>query len=174
MKTTELKVEYVPIDKIKPYENNAKLHPSWQIDQIVNSIRKFGNCDPIGVWTNENGELEIVEGHGRLSALKKIGEKSAPVIFLDHLNDEQRRAYALVHNQTTMNTDWEFEKLAKELDNFPSIQMDSFGFDTPPTINWDEVEEINEDNYEKPESTKLRCPMCGGTDESIRFVKVSE
>lgn len=33
----KLKIEYVPIDSIKPYAGNAKLHPQEQIDQIKRS-----------------------------------------------------------------------------------------------------------------------------------------
>ena len=64
----ELKIEYVDINSIKPYKNNAKLHPQEQIEQIKKSIQEFGNNDPIAVWHNE-----IVEGHGRYQALLELG-----------------------------------------------------------------------------------------------------
>lgn len=124
----ELKVVEVPVSELVEYENNAKLHPHEQIDQIANSIEEFGNCDPIGVWHNADGEPEIVEGHGRLMALRKLGIETAPVIFLDHLTDEQRRAYALVHNKLTMNSDFDFEILADELADI-TLDMSEFGFD---------------------------------------------
>ena len=56
-----LKIEYVPIDSITPYENNAKLHPAEQIEQIKRSIQDNGMNDPIGIWHDQ-----VVEGHGRL------------------------------------------------------------------------------------------------------------
>ena len=46
----KLKIEYVPIDEIKPYAGNAKLHPAEQITQIMRSIEEFGMCDPIAIW----------------------------------------------------------------------------------------------------------------------------
>ena len=61
-----MKIEYVGIDTIKPYENNAKLHPAEQIEQIKKSIQDYGMNDPIAVWHDE-----IVEGHGRLMACKE-------------------------------------------------------------------------------------------------------
>lgn len=48
--TERLKIEYVPISDIVPYANNAKQHPPEQIEQIMASMREFGNIDPIGVW----------------------------------------------------------------------------------------------------------------------------
>ena len=61
-----LKIEYVSLSEIKPYEYNAKIHTEEQIGQIIESIREFGMNDPIGVWNDE-----IVEGHGRYIAAKK-------------------------------------------------------------------------------------------------------
>ena len=109
-----LKIEYLPIDKLRPYDKNAKEHPQEQVDQIVESIRQFGMNDPIGIWGDDN---LIVEGHGRLLALQQMGETEAPTIRLDHMNDEQRRAYTLAHNKTTMNSGFNIELLNAELDS---------------------------------------------------------
>lgn len=49
----KLKIEYVDINSIKEYENNAKLHPKEQIEQIKKSIEQFGMDDPIGIWKDE-------------------------------------------------------------------------------------------------------------------------
>ena len=98
-----------------------------------------------------------------------------PIIRLDNLTDSQRKAYALIHNKLTMNTDFDLETLDLELENLENLDLDlnlaDFDFELT-TINWDEVKEITKENYEKPESDKLRCPLCGGIDEKIRFVKV--
>ena len=119
----ELKIEYLPIEELRPYANNAKEHPAEQIEQIKKSIKEFGFDDPIGIWKDE-----IVEGHGRLIAALELGMDTVPVVRLDHLTDEQRRAYALVHNQTTMNSGWEEDLLQIELEDI-GIDMSEFGFD---------------------------------------------
>lgn len=119
----KLQVEYVPISTIKPYKRNAKLHPQEQIEQIKNSMKEFGNIDPIGVWHDE-----IVEGHGRYEALKQMGVKEIPIIRLDDLTDEQRKAYALAHNKLTMNSDFDLAILDSEIADL-SIDMSKFGFD---------------------------------------------
>ena len=84
-----LKIEYVPIEDLKAYERNAKLHPPEQIQQIKNSILEFGFNDPIAVWKDN----EIIEGHGRLMAAQELCYKEIPIIRLDSLSDEQRKAY---------------------------------------------------------------------------------
>lgn len=122
----KLKIEYISIDDLTPYENNAKIHTEEQIEQIKKSITDFGMNDPIAVWGKEN---MIVEGHGRLMACKELGIEQVPIIRLDDLTEEQRKAYTLIHNQTTMNTDFDIEKLNLELDSIVDINMDDFGFE---------------------------------------------
>lgn len=118
----KLKVEYIPIAGIKPYKRNAKLHPTEQIEQIKRSIQEFGFNDPIGIWKGE-----IVEGHGRYLAAKELGLETVPVIRLDGMTDEQRRAYALVHNKLTINSDFDLELLDLELGDI-ELDMEPFGF----------------------------------------------
>lgn len=124
----DLKIEETPVSALVPYANNAKIHIRKQVDQIAASISEFGNCDPIAVWHNKDGEPEIVEGHGRVLALKQLGIKTAPVISLDHLTDEQRRAYTHVHNQTTLSSGFDYETLTEDMDNL-NADWESFGFD---------------------------------------------
>lgn len=136
-----LKIEYLKPEQLQPYANNAKLHPAAQVEQIENSIREFDFSDPIGIW----GENEVVEGHGRLLAALKLGLKEVPVIRLDHLTDEQRKAYALAHNQTTMTSGWDADKLLSELSASP-IDMAQFGFDMSAL---EPAAEVSEDDYDE-------------------------
>ena len=141
----KLKVDYIPIEQLKPYENNAKIHTQEQIEQIKNSIQEFGMNDPIGIWGKDN---LIVEGHGRLIACKELGFDEVPVIRLDSLTDEQRKAYTLVHNQTTMNTGFDIDILNEELESI-DLDMTSYGFDDIQIDDIEEGTEVKED--EAPE-----------------------
>ena len=151
MKEVKLKVEYVPIESVKKYRNNAKLHPEEQIEQIKKSIEQFGMDDPIGIWKDE-----IVEGHGRLIACKELGYTEVPIIRLDHLTDEERKAYTLAHNKLTMNSDFDIDILNDELMNsFDTIDMSDFGFDLDFDV--EEEQEIVEDEVpEVPEEPKAK------------------
>lgn len=121
----KLKIEYVPITSITPYENNAKLHPKEQVEQIIRSIEDYGMNDPIAVWHDE-----IVEGHGRYLACVQMGIDTVPVIRLDDLTDEQRREYMLVHNKTTMNSGFDIDLLNLELTELPEFDAPFYDFES--------------------------------------------
>ena len=148
----KLKVEYYPIDSIKPYENNAKIHTEEQIEQIKKSIEQFGMNDPIAIWSEDN---IIIEGHGRLMACKELGLTEVPIIRLDDLTDEQRRAYTLIHNQTTMNTGFDLDILNDELENI-EIDMSDFGFELEIDNIEDEKEIVEDEVPEVPEEPKAK------------------
>ena len=141
-----LKIEYVKAGELKPYENNAKLHPAEQIEQIKRSIKQFGFNDPVAVWKDN----EVIEGHGRLQAILEIGgvDYDVPIIRLDSLTDEQRRAYMLVHNKLTMNSGFDIDLLNMELDDITDFDMAEFGFELDMLD--DEPVEVTEDEVPEP------------------------
>ena len=154
-----MKIITIPITNLTPYDNNAKIHTTSQIEQIKNSIEKFGMNDPIAVWGDKN---IIIEGHGRLEALKELGYNEVECIRLDHLTDEERRAYTLAHNKLTMNTDFDFEKLQEELENIKDIDMEDLGFIDIDDININTFFEDREEQTEKEKQPKIvTCPHCG-------------
>jgi ParB-like chromosome segregation protein Spo0J len=120
-----LEIEYMSTSELIPYANNAKLHTPEQIEQIKKSIQEFGMCDPVAIW-DEDGT--IIEGHGRVMACEALGIDQVPVIRLKDLTDEQRRAYALVHNKLTMDTDFDYDMLMTELEDV-EIDLSEYGFD---------------------------------------------
>lgn len=152
-----LKIEYIPLDKLTPYEGNARKHGAEDLATIENSINDFGMCDPIGIWSDRN---IIVEGHGRLLALQKLGHKEAPCIRLDHLSDEQRRRYALAHNKTAEMSAWDFGKLDEEL-AAADFDMSRYGFEIPEPIDIDSFFETGEAKAKEPK--QITCPHCGET-----------
>lgn len=166
----KLKIEYLPLDSIKPYENNAKEHPQEQIEQIKESIKEFGNIDPIGIWGEEN---EIVEGHGRYEAAKQLKLKTVPVIRLDNLTDEQRRAYALVHNQLTMNTGWDDVLFGKEVAEI-GMDLSRFGIDGVAEEMQEEAEKytkkVNVPQYE-PTGEDVALWECYDTQKTEQLIE---
>lgn len=146
----QLKIEYVDKSELKQYANNAKIHTAEQIEQIKRSIEEFGFNDPVAVWHNN----EIIEGHGRLLAVMEMDDiEEVPIIRLDDLTDEERRAYMLAHNQLTMNTGFDFALLEEELKGL-DIDMSEFGFDN----DFNDIEnEPKEVEYKEKISVVIEC-----------------
>ena len=156
-----MEIVKIKIKDLKPYKNNAKIHTEEQIEQIKKSIQEFGMNDPVAVWGEDN---IIVEGHGRLEALKELGYDEVECIRLDHLTDEERKAYTLTHNKLTMNTGFDFDILNEELSDILEMNMSDFGFVTLDEItldvNDDEFLQDTEITKEKKEKEVI-CPKCG-------------
>jgi ParB-like chromosome segregation protein Spo0J len=121
-----LEIVVLGVDELTPSERNAKLHPREQIEEIKQSVIDNGFNDPIAVWGENN---LIVEGHGRWIACKELGFKEVECIRLDHLTEEQRRAYTLTHNKLTMNSGFDEELLELELEELQEIGVDVIGFE---------------------------------------------
>ena len=171
-----MQIEKIDIDKIKMYENNAKQHSDWQIEQIKNRIQEFGFNDPIAVDENN----VIIEGHGRLIALKELNYKEVDVIRLNHLTEEQKSAYSIAHNKLTNNTYFDMDKLRYELNKLELADFDLtiLGFEN---IELEEIMEVNsdetleiEDEEAGNEKTrhKLICPHCRHTALKSEFKEV--
>lgn len=135
----ELKIEYLPIKALKPYDKNTRKHQKKDVDNIARSIERYGMNDPIGIWKDNI----IVEGHDRLLACKQLGMTEVPCVRLDHLTDEQRREYAIAHNATAELSEWDLDILPDEL-----AELDLSDFDFDFGIEDDE-EDFDENDLER-------------------------
>ena len=146
-----MQIELIEINLIKEYENNVKIHTDEQIEQIIMSIQKYGNNDPIAIDENNT----IIEGHGRFLALKRLGYNTIPVIKLGHLTDEQKREYVLIHNKLTMNTGFDMERLEKELDEIET-DLSLYGFEQFEEFFEELDEELEELEDEEPKEATVK------------------
>jgi DNA modification methylase len=114
------RIELWPVDRLVPYERNARTHSSSQVAQIAASIVEFGFNAPILVDSNAG----IIAGHGRLMAARKLGLAEVPVIVLDHLSETQKRAYIIADNKLTELGEWDAEALSLELKDLQDAEFD--------------------------------------------------
>jgi len=114
-----LQIEYWPIDKLVPYARNARTHSDAQIAEIAGSIRTFGFSNPIQV----SAAGDIVAGHGRLAAARKLGLSEVPVVVLS-LPELQRRQLVLADNRIALNAGWDAEMLSLELADLSGLGTD--------------------------------------------------
>lgn len=120
----KVKILYKKIDELVPYANNPR-HNDGAVDAVAESIKEFGFKVPIII--DEDGE--IIAGHTRLKASKKLGMEEVPCIVASDLTPEQVKAFRLADNKVGELATWDFELLESELEAIESFDMVDFGFD---------------------------------------------
>jgi DNA modification methylase len=119
-------IEQINIETLKPYKNNARVHSPEQIKQIANSIKEFGFNVPVLI----DKDNTIISGHGRVEAARRINFKTIPTIKIEHLTDEQKKAYIIADNQIVLNSEWDISLLSSELKELDDkIDLSNLGFD---------------------------------------------
>lgn len=113
-------IQEIEIKKLRPYENNAKLHGEKQIKQISRSLKEFGWVAPCLI----DEELNVIAGHGRLEAAKIAGIKRAPCIFIEGLTEAQYKAFVLADNRLAELGEWNQEVLQEELEALKGLDFD--------------------------------------------------
>lgn len=127
----KLKVQYWPIDDVKPYPNNPRNNDD-AVEYVANSIREFGWQQPIVVDTDGT----IIAGHTRLKAAKRLGMETVPVVVADNLTPAQVNAYRLADNKVAEAATWDMEALSVELEGLEvDFDMTMFDFDAGISID---------------------------------------
>ena len=124
-------VELVDLDSLEPYANNPKSHPEQQVQKIADSIENYGFDQPIVI----DGDGEIIKGHGRFEASKKLGLDAVPVVWQDGLSPEQVKAARIADNKVALDAGFDYHLLDSELVDLQGDLSDSelselTGFDT--------------------------------------------
>lgn len=116
---SDFRIEQVAIGKLKPAKRNARTHSKKQIHQIAASITEFGFTNPVLVDRRD----QILAGHGRFEAAKLLGLPNVPVIRLEHLTEQQKRAYAIADNKLALNAGWDLDILAADLKELSELEL---------------------------------------------------
>ena len=110
----------IEISKLMPYENNARTHSEAQLNRIAESIKEFGFINPILI----DKEYGIIAGHGRMMAAKQLGIDKVPCLFVEHLSEEQKRAYIIADNKLALDAGWDYDILESEMKALQEMDFD--------------------------------------------------
>ncbi len=116
----DLSIEQRPIASLALRRNNPRTHSEKQIRQIAASIETFGFTNPVLIDATKT----VIAGHGRLRAAKQLGMDTVPTVQLEHLSDEQVRAYVIADNKLAECAGWDRDLLAIELQGLAEIDLD--------------------------------------------------
>ena len=146
-------VQEVTLEKLVPYVNNAKIHSEEQVTMIASSIREFGFLSPVLI----DRDFNIIAGHGRVMAAKKLEMDAVPCVFVEGLTEAQRKAYILADNRLGELADWDMDLVNMELEALDDMDFDVSltGFEMPE-IEAEDPEIIEDD---VPEEVETRCKL---------------
>lgn len=129
------------IDKLIPYINNPRLNDG-AVDKVASSIKNFGFKNPIII----DKDNEIIAGHTRLKAARKLGLDEVPTIKVEDLTDKQIKAFRIADNKTSEFAEWDMELLEIELEG---LEDEFTGFDLDELDDlFHEENEVVEDDFE--------------------------
>ena len=118
------RIEQRAVEKLIPYARNSRTHSDAQVAQIAASIKEWGWTTPILIDETE----QVIAGHGRLMAARKLGMAEVPVIVAAGWTDAQKRAYVIADNKLALNAGWDESLLALEFG-----ELEGLGFDVELT-----------------------------------------
>ena len=140
MAVVKKQVEMWPIERLIPYEKNAKKHPPEQIAKIAASMREVGFGQNHAIAVDSDGV--IINGHGRRLAALELGLQEVPVLVCDHLTEAQIRAYRLADNRVS-ESDYDTELMAEELAELTDLGIDMSEFFDERELNF-AIEDLGE------------------------------
>lgn len=157
-----MKSVVIPIKDLKENPNNPRIIKDNAFRKLVQSIKDF----PEMIEAREivvNKDLVILGGNMRFKALKEAGVKEVPIKIVDWSEDKQRE---FIIKDNLSGGEWDWDVLANEWD---SLDLEEWGFEVPDSIEWNNVQSLDEDTYSEPEKKMIRCPNCEHVDSSERF-----
>jgi DNA modification methylase len=123
------RLETLPLADLVPHDRNARTHSKKQLQQIADSIRRFGFTNPVLV----DARNSVVAGHGRIEAAKILGMTQVPALRLEHMTDAEKRAYIIADNRLAELAGWDSNLLALELEAIMELdkefELAATGFD---------------------------------------------
>lgn len=136
-----------------PYVNNPRKNDD-AVDMVASSIKNFGFKVPIII----DGNDEVIAGHTRLKAAKKLKLKEVPCIVANDLNEQQIKAFRIADNKVSELSTWDDELLQIELEGLQDIFT---GF---------EARDVEEPDLENPYTAKIQTPVYEITENNPEVI----
>ena len=118
-----MKIEMINVSDLIPYHNNPRNNEA-AVEPVMNSIKEFGFRVPVLISETD----EVIAGHTRILAAKRLEIEKVPCIKICDLTEEQIKAFRLADNKVSEFSNWDFELLEEELNSILELDMENFGF----------------------------------------------
>lgn len=158
---SDLQIAYLAPDRLHAAPNNARTHSKKQLKQLARSIERFGFVNPVLI----SDDFEIIAGHGRVEAAKRLGFRQIPTVLLSNLTPADRRAYVIADNRLAELAGWDRALLAIELQGLLDLSFDDIAL---TGFSLGEVDLMLEAVAEgKPKKPKTEVPADNGQDVAV-------
>lgn len=114
----------VSVEDLIPYALNSRTHSDEQVAQLAAAIREFGFTNPVLI----DQDMNLIAGHGRLLAARKLKLDTVPAIVVTGLDDRRRRALVIADNKLALNAEWDADALRVELEDLGADFGELMGF----------------------------------------------
>jgi len=141
------KPELIPIERLKRNPKNIKTHPKEQIHDLMELMKISGFKDPIVI----DKEYNIWAGHGRLDAAQKLKLEEVPCIFLEGLDDQQKKTFMLMDNKVN-ETNWIDENVQLVFDDIDPIHFEKFEMKFDKINKYEDFSKIEIQEVDIPEN----------------------
>lgn len=126
-----MKIENTPIETLRFYSRNTRIHSPKQIELLARSIKAFGFNNPVLI----DKDNFILAGHGRVLAATKLNLKTVPTVKIEHLSPLELKAFRIADNRIAEQSCWNKEALKLEFQDLILYQnemdINVTGFSTP-------------------------------------------
>lgn len=154
--------QMMPVEMIRPYERNAKIHSEQQVEMLRQSLRRIGFVRPLLIDSDGN----LLAGHGVLMAAKAEGMQQVPCVLVDGLSEQERRAYVHIDNRLAEMSSWDQAVLDLDLRELQDLGIDlsGLGFDALSAVEpicLDDEDDGDAETGDGKERSVMHCPKCG-------------
>jgi DNA modification methylase len=129
------KIDQTAVSDLNLYDKHVRNHSDKSIGRLADAITAFGFVVPVII----DGANNVITGHGRIEAAKRLKLSSVPTICADHLTPAQIKAYRIADNKLAELSDWNEDNLRIELGDLMDLSLsdeldfslDVMGFEIP-------------------------------------------
>src|ERR1700722_4950462 len=116
----DIQIQYRAVGDLALDPRNPRQHSQRQVNQIADSIREFGFVMPVVI----DDTSQVVIGHGRVLAAKKLGMPRIPVVEIRHLSQGKLKALRIADKRLAQNAHWDERLLGESFLEFKELDIE--------------------------------------------------